>query len=135
MILPVCCARAASGHAAAPPSSVMNWRRFIRSPRRRNFEAEYLSGGKVDDEIELDRLLDREIARLCPAQNLVDIVGGAPELVRDVCTIGHQTSRFDELPVIVDRRQSRALRQGDDANPVGGHERVAKNIERIRATL
>jgi hypothetical protein len=24
----VCCARAASGHAAAPPSSVMNERRF-----------------------------------------------------------------------------------------------------------
>jgi hypothetical protein len=32
-----CCARAANGHAtAAPPSSVMNWRRpIIRSPRRR----------------------------------------------------------------------------------------------------
>jgi len=31
-----CCARAASGHAAAaPPSSVMNARRFTRSPRRR----------------------------------------------------------------------------------------------------
>ena len=31
-----CCARAASGHAAAaPPSSVMNSRRFIRSPRQR----------------------------------------------------------------------------------------------------
>jgi hypothetical protein len=30
-----CCARAASGHAAALPSSVMNCRRFIRSPRRR----------------------------------------------------------------------------------------------------
>src|SRR5262245_20735573 len=31
-----CCARAASGHAAAPPSSVMNSRRLItRSPRRR----------------------------------------------------------------------------------------------------
>jgi hypothetical protein len=35
-----CCARSASGHAAtAPPSSVMDWRRFalafIRSPRRR----------------------------------------------------------------------------------------------------
>ncbi len=25
-----CCARAASGHASAPPSSVMNLRRFIR---------------------------------------------------------------------------------------------------------
>jgi hypothetical protein len=30
-----CCARAASGHAAAPPSTVMNLRRFIQSPRRR----------------------------------------------------------------------------------------------------
>jgi hypothetical protein len=31
-----CCARAASGHAtAAPPISVMNARRFTRSPRRR----------------------------------------------------------------------------------------------------
>jgi ABC transporter substrate binding protein len=33
--LPACCARAASGHAAAaPPKSVMKSRRFIRSPRR-----------------------------------------------------------------------------------------------------
>src|SRR5262249_41922680 len=30
-----CCARTASGHAAAPPSSVMNSRRLIHSPRRR----------------------------------------------------------------------------------------------------
>jgi hypothetical protein len=29
------CARAASGHATAPPSSVMNARRFTRSPRLR----------------------------------------------------------------------------------------------------
>jgi hypothetical protein len=35
---PDCCARAASGHAAAAlPSSVMNLRRFIRSPRRRRW--------------------------------------------------------------------------------------------------
>jgi hypothetical protein len=34
----LCCARAASGHAAAPPTSVMNSRRFIRSPRRRAAE-------------------------------------------------------------------------------------------------
>jgi hypothetical protein len=33
--LPDCCARAASGHAAAPPSSVMNARLLIQSPRRR----------------------------------------------------------------------------------------------------
>jgi hypothetical protein len=27
--IPACCAPAAIGHAAAPPSSVMNWRRAI----------------------------------------------------------------------------------------------------------
>src|SRR6516164_4254185 len=29
----LCCARAASGHAAAPPTSVMNSRRLIASPQ------------------------------------------------------------------------------------------------------
>jgi hypothetical protein len=27
-----CCARVASGHDAAPPSNVMNWRRLMMSP-------------------------------------------------------------------------------------------------------
>ena len=31
--LPACCARAASGHATAPPSSVMNARRFMQRSR------------------------------------------------------------------------------------------------------
>src|SRR5262249_28545534 len=35
-----CCARAASGHAAAQPRSVMNARRFIRSARRRGRQRE-----------------------------------------------------------------------------------------------
>src|SRR5262249_53230155 len=42
-----CCARAASGHVtAAPPSSVMNSRRFIRSPRRRGPAASRVSSGR-----------------------------------------------------------------------------------------
>jgi hypothetical protein len=45
--------------------------------RGRHREAERLGGGQVDHEIELGRLLDRDIGRLGPAQNLVDIVGGA----------------------------------------------------------
>src|SRR5262249_55207228 len=43
-----CCARAASGHAAAaPPSSVMNVRRFTRSPRRRPREACWGQSGRA----------------------------------------------------------------------------------------
>ena len=47
-------------------------------------EAEGLGGGQVEDEVELDRLLDREVARLRPAQNLVDILGGAAKQAREV---------------------------------------------------
>ena len=64
----------------------------------RHGEAERLGRGHVDDKIELGRLLDRKVGRLCPAQNLVDIVARSPVQVRLVWPIGHQTSRFDEFP-------------------------------------
>src|SRR6516162_2158453 len=50
--------------------------------RRRNFKTEQLGGRQIDDEIELGRLLDRNVAWLRSAQNFVDIVTGAPEQVR-----------------------------------------------------
>ena len=102
---------------------------------RRHGEAECPCRFKIDDEIEFGRLLDREVGRFRPAQNLIDIVAGAPEQVRVVCSIGHQASRFDELPRREYRRQPRGERLGDDANPVGDHERVATDVERLRAAL
>ena len=75
---------------------------------------------KLIDEIEFGGLLDRDVSRLRPAQNLVDKFGGAPEKVRQICPIGHQTSRFDVLPKAVHCRQSRALRQDVDSHAVGG---------------
>src|ERR1700730_17946121 len=45
--------------------------------RFRYLEAERLGGREIDDEIELGRLLDRDVARLRPAENFVDIVSGA----------------------------------------------------------
>ena len=78
-----------------------------RLDRVGHLDAERLGGRKIDHEIEPGRLLDREVGRLRPAQNLVDIVGGAAEQVRKVGSIGHQTFRFDQFPTDVNRRQSR----------------------------
>ena len=77
----VCCARAASGHAAAaPPSSVMNSRRShsITSSARASsvgghVEAEHLGGLEVDHQLEFGRLLDWQIGRLLAIQNAVDV--------------------------------------------------------------
>jgi hypothetical protein len=49
-----------------------------REQRWRHFEAEHLGGRQIDDEIELGRLLYRDVARLRSVQNLINIFGGTP---------------------------------------------------------
>jgi hypothetical protein len=60
-----------------------------RQQRSGDFEAERLGGRKIDDEIKLGRLLDRDVGRLRSAQDLVDIVawGVMPMQWRDVTTL------------------------------------------------
>src|SRR5260370_41257737 len=70
----------------------------------RDRQAKRLGCGQIDDEIELGRLLDWKLARLGAAQNLVNIISGAPEQVSGVRSVRHQTSRFDVLPQACDRR-------------------------------
>ena len=72
---------------------------------------------------------------LCPAKNLIDIVGSATELMGDVWTIRHETSRLHILPKTVHRRQSSAQSQGVDAEPVSVQEHLSAYIKRIRAAL
>jgi hypothetical protein len=49
-----------------------------------NFQAEYLGGHVIDSQFEFAGLLDRDVARFRPAQNLVDHVGRAREQVREL---------------------------------------------------
>jgi hypothetical protein len=43
-----------------------------------DIDADRLGGLEIENQLEFGRLLDRNVARLRTAQNLVDIVGGAP---------------------------------------------------------
>ena len=74
-------------------------------------------------------------AGFAPRRILSTIVGGAPEQVRDVWSIGHQTSRFDVLPNAVHRRQSRAERQVLMRIRLVFVERVDSDIKCVRAAL
>src|SRR5262245_54065165 len=64
-------------------------------------QAQRLGGRQINGEVELGRLLDRDVARLRTTQNFIDITSSAPEKVQKVRSIGHQTSRFDPLSGIV----------------------------------
>ena len=72
------------GRASSPLRSDLSFR---YTQAGRHGEAERLGGLEINDQIELGWLLDREVSRLGAAQDLVDIVAGAPEKVRKVCPI------------------------------------------------
>src|SRR5262245_5021476 len=90
-----CCARAATGHAAAPPMSVMNSRRFMAARSfdhlvgagehdRRDFQAKRLRGLEVDYQLELGWILHREIGRLLALEDAIDVTSGAAVLVHEI---------------------------------------------------
>src|SRR5262245_18325358 len=74
------------------------------------FKAEYLGGGEVNDEIELGRLLDRDVGRCRPTQHRVDIVTRAAKKTRKIWSIRHQPSRHSPFPKTVHGRQPRTQR-------------------------
>ena len=117
----------------AAPHSITSVARSRNESRHR--ESERLGGRQVDDEIELGRLLDREVGRLGAAQNPVDIAACAPEQIGVVRAIGHETARREVVSERVNRGQPRAERQGVDARVVGVDEGVGTYIERLHIAL
>src|SRR5262249_57244972 len=69
--------------------------------RRRDFEAQSLGGGQVDEEIEFGRLLDGHAGRLGSTQNLVDDLSSAPAYGAEVWSVGHHASYFDAAAATV----------------------------------
>src|SRR5262245_2027050 len=71
--------------------------------RRWDRQTEGLGGLEVDDELELGRLLDGEVARLSTFEDLVDVASGAPKQIGDIRAVGHQALGFDKLPQLIHR--------------------------------
>ena len=95
-----CCARAASGHAAAaPPSSVMNSRRRsfdhlvgADEQRRWNVDAERLCGLEVDEQLDFGGLLHREIGGLLAPQYPATVSPGHSVGLREAAAVAEQTA-------------------------------------------
>jgi hypothetical protein len=86
---------------------------------------------EIDHQLELGRLLDRNVGWLRAAQNLVNQFSGAPEHIGVVRSVGDQAPGFGQYPQTPYNRQPRLLRQTIDANRVAIQERVDTDIERF----
>ena len=77
-------------------------------------------------------LLDRNVGRLRPAQNLVDQIGSASEQIREVWSVGHEPPGLDIIAYIENRRQPRSERKRDYTRAVGNNESSAHNEKCVR---
>src|SRR5437870_11193977 len=74
--------------------------------RLRNRYADLLCRLQVEDQLELRRLLDRQIGGLGTFQNFVNVGGGAPEQFGTVRSICHKTTKVHEFLHVKYRRQA-----------------------------
>jgi hypothetical protein len=100
--------------------------------RGRDREAERLGRLEVDDQLELGRLLDGEIAGLGAFQNLVHVGRGAPKQIGAVRSIGHEAPDLDEFPERV-HRGDRCFAAGSTRRRRSGKNRLAGNTTRALA--
>src|SRR5438552_5176559 len=68
---------------------------------RRNRQADLFGRLEIDDELQLRRLLDWNIARLGTFQNLVYVRGGAPVQVGNVHAVKHKPPGFYKIALVV----------------------------------
>src|SRR5262249_4255628 len=103
-----CCARAASGHATAPPS------RVILQEWLRDGEAECFRGLEIDNEFELVRQLHWQIARLGPLEEAINVGRRLTILVDQIHSVGDKSAAASKETIGVDSRQHMPRRQRDD---------------------
>src|SRR5439155_19781986 len=80
---------------------------FVRAEQQRLWdrEAKRLRGLETDNQLELRRLRDGQIARLCPAQNPVDVARNDATRGWNIRPVGYQHPRFYKRSLLCQRRQ------------------------------
>src|SRR5262245_52852889 len=77
-------------------------------------QSERLGGLQIDDQLELDRTLDRKIGRLVALENPPGIDARSAKRIRNVVTVTHQAAVGGILAKSINRRNRMARRERND---------------------
>src|SRR5262249_15592997 len=86
-------------------------------------------GLEVDHQLELDRSLDRKLARLRAFEDAVRVNGGAPKIIAYIDTVGDQAADFGVEPPRSNNREAIVSRQRSDLRMTGGQESIRHHDE------
>src|SRR5258708_40367231 len=96
-----------------------------------HLDAERPGGLQIYDELELRRLRDRQVSRLCALQNLARVKAALPEHVHDIGPIAHQPTGFDAFATGMGRGNPVACRESRKLDTPANEERVGCNEEYV----
>ena len=98
-------------------------------------EAERLGGLEVDDQLELGRLLDRQIGRLGALEDLSGVNADLAIGSREARSIADQAAGRGEFAPLIDRRNGMACRQRHELLAPAVEERIGADDERAGMQL
>src|ERR1700738_4334166 len=90
----------------------------------RYVKGECLGGLEVDRKLELDRGLDRKLARLRLLEDAIGIGRRAPKIIDQVTSVGQQAAGISEYPVRIDGRETVARRQQGNLRAMSDYEGI-----------
>src|SRR5215470_6652251 len=99
---------------------------------RRDGHAKGLGGPEVDYKFGFGRFLDRQVGRLCAFENLVDVRRSAPEIVREMLAIAHQSAGVYLLAEGKYRRHPMVACKFSDLLPLLNEECIGHDNDRPR---
>src|SRR5262249_27170394 len=91
-----------------------------REQRGRNFDAECLCGGEIDDQLEFGPKFDRQIAGLFAFENPADVDPGTAISTRLTWSVADQAANLGVLALVIHRR---------DGMPAGERQELAALAE------
>src|SRR5262249_46360440 len=100
---------------------------LLENPR--HVETERLGGFEVYHYLELDRSLDRKLARLRALEDAIGVNGGAPKIIGYIGAVGGQTADFGGEPPRSNNRNAIVSRQRSDLGMTGDHESIRHHDE------